>query len=55
MAAIANQGSNLQNSIFRLPGETFRVLKEKEKKQYGEYRTHRLVLKGAMIWESTKK
>jgi hypothetical protein len=27
------------------PGETFRVLKDKELKQYGEYRTRRLVLK----------
>jgi hypothetical protein len=27
------------------PGETLRVLKEKEEKQYGEYRTRRLVLK----------
>lgn len=27
-----------------LPGETFRVLKEKEEKQFGEYRTRRLVL-----------
>ena len=26
------------------PGETFRVLKEKEIKQFGEYRTRRLVL-----------
>jgi hypothetical protein len=26
------------------PGETFRVLKEKEEKQFGEYRTRRLVL-----------
>ena len=26
------------------PGETFHVLKEKEEKQYGEYRTRRLVL-----------
>jgi hypothetical protein len=26
------------------PGETFRVLKEKETRQYGEYRTGRLVL-----------
>jgi len=25
------------------PGETFRVLKEKETRQYGEYRTKRLV------------
>ena len=28
------------------PGETFRVLKEKEVKQFGEYRTQRLVLEG---------
>jgi hypothetical protein len=26
------------------PGETFRVLKEKEIRKYGEYRTNRLVL-----------
>ena len=26
------------------PGETFRVLKEKEQRQYGEYRTRRLIL-----------
>ncbi len=26
------------------PGETFRVLKDKEEKRYGEYRTRRLVL-----------
>jgi len=32
----------VQASTF--PGETFRVLKEKEIKQYGEYRTRRLVL-----------
>jgi hypothetical protein len=25
------------------PGETFRVFKEKEQQEYGEYRTHRLV------------
>ncbi len=30
------------------PGETFRVLKEKELRQYGEYRTQRLVLEA---WE----
>ncbi|MGQ9483111.1 MAG: hypothetical protein ACUVSZ_17295, partial [Chloroflexus sp.] len=30
------------------PGETFRVLKEKEQRQYGEYRTRRLVLEA---WE----
>ena len=26
------------------PGETFRVLKKKEERKYGEYRTRRLVL-----------
>ena len=30
------------------PGETFRVLKEKELRQFGEYRTRRLVLEA---WE----
>ena len=30
------------------PGETFRVLKEKEIKQFGEYRTRRLVLE---VWD----
>jgi hypothetical protein len=30
------------------PSETFRVLKEKEQRQYGEYRTRRLVLEA---WE----
>ena len=30
------------------PGETFRVLKDKEEKQFGEYRTRRLVLEA---WE----
>ncbi|MCC6447924.1 MAG: DUF433 domain-containing protein, partial [Chitinophagaceae bacterium] len=34
------------------PGETFRVLKEKEIKQYGEYRTRRLVLEA---WERLQK
>jgi hypothetical protein len=33
---------NSKRGIF--PGETFRVLKEKEEKQYSEYRTRRLVL-----------
>jgi len=32
----------------RFPGETFRVLKEKDLKRYGEYRTRRLVLEA---WE----
>lgn len=30
------------------PGKTFRVLKEKEVKQFGEYRTRRLVLD---VWD----
>jgi len=34
------------------PGETFRVLKEKELRQYGEYRTRRLVLEA---WERLKE
>ncbi|MFA6402886.1 MAG: DUF433 domain-containing protein [Salinivirgaceae bacterium] len=34
------------------PGETFRVLKEKEIKKYGEYRTRRLVLEA---WEKLEK
>lgn len=34
------------------PGETFRVLKEKEIKKYGEYRTRRLVLEA---WERMEK
>lgn len=34
------------------PGETFRVLKEKEIRQYGEYRTRRLVLEA---WERLQK
>jgi len=33
------------------PGETFRVLKEKELREYGEYRTRRLVLEA---WERLK-
>jgi len=31
-------------SMGRLPGETFCVLKEKELKEFGKYRTRRLVL-----------
>ncbi len=34
------------------PGETFRVLKEKEEKQYGEYPTRRLALEA---WEILSK
>jgi hypothetical protein len=32
--------------------ETFRVLKEKEEKQYGEYRTRRLVLEA---WDAVER
>jgi hypothetical protein len=32
------------SELFHFPGETFRVLKDKELRQYGEYRTRRLVL-----------
>ena len=34
------------------PGETFRVLKEKESRQFGEYRTRRLVLEA---WEKLRE
>jgi hypothetical protein len=34
--------------LFFFPGETFHVLKEKEQRQCGEYRTRRLVLEA---WE----
>ncbi len=34
------------------PGETFRVLKEKEQRQYGEYRTRRLILEAYAQLES---
>ncbi|MDW8077614.1 MAG: hypothetical protein RMJ16_01890 [Thermoguttaceae bacterium] len=38
------------------PGETFRVLKEKEIRQYGEYRTRRLVLEAwQRLEESTQR
>jgi hypothetical protein len=30
--------------VLYFPGETFRVLKEKKEREYGEYRTRRLVL-----------
>jgi hypothetical protein len=38
----AAYAKRLEQSTF--PGETFRVLKEKEIRQFGEYRTRRLVL-----------
>jgi hypothetical protein len=34
------------------PGETFRVLKEKEEREYGEYRTRRLVLEA---WDAMER
>lgn len=34
------------------PGETFRVLKEKEERLYGEYRTRRLVM---AAWDGERK
>ena len=34
------------------PGETFRVLKEKEQREYGEYRTRRLILE---VWNRLHK
>jgi hypothetical protein len=42
------------NGIYvpRFTGETFRVLKEKEEKQHGEYRTRRLILEA---WDRSEK
>jgi hypothetical protein len=51
LASVLKKGKG-DGSIFNkkfgpdFPGETFRVFKEKEEKQYGEYRTRRLVLEG---------
>jgi hypothetical protein len=39
-----NRVASIKKGGHDFPGETFRVLKEKEEKQYGEYRTRRLVL-----------
>ena len=38
--------------VLDFSGETFGVLKEKEEKQYGEYRTLRLVL---VAWDAIEK
>ena len=38
----------LPEAVEDFPGETFRVLKEKEERAYGEYRTRKLVLEA---WE----
>jgi hypothetical protein len=40
-----SQASNCQilDLIIDFPGELFRIVKEKEENQYGEYRTKRLV------------
>lgn len=34
-----------------IPGKTFRVLKEKDVKHFGEYRTRRLVLERWIRWK----
>jgi len=39
-------------SYFPLPSSVVRVLKEKEKKQFGEYRTRRLVLEA---WDKQER
>lgn len=45
MALTSSEFSKSQLSAASdFPGETFRVLKEKEIRAYGEYRTRRLVL-----------
>lgn len=41
-------GYDARRAASDFPGETFRILKEKEIRQYGEYRTRRLVLEA---WE----
>jgi len=46
----ATYAKRVQKSTF--PGDTFRVLKEKELRLYGEYRTRRLVLEA---WERLEK
>ncbi len=38
--------------LAKLSSETFRVLKDKEIRQYGEYRTRRLVLEA---WENLER
>ncbi len=46
------QGYAQRAAASDFPGETFRVLKEKEIKQFGEYRTRRLVLEA---WDRLEK
>jgi hypothetical protein len=36
-----NENNHRAQGMGLIPGETFRVLKEKEEKQFGEYRTRR--------------
>ncbi len=48
---LAPQGYAQRSAASDFPGETFRVLKDKENRQYGEYRTRRLVLEA---WERLK-
>lgn len=47
-APLDPQGYEQRRAASDFPGETFRVLKEKENRLYGEYRTRRLVLEA---WE----
>ena len=47
---LAGYAARVAASTF--PGETFRVLKEKELRQFGEYRTRRLVLEA---WENLER
>jgi len=46
--ALDSEGYAARVEASDFPGETFRVLKDKELREYGEYRTRRLVLEA---WE----
>jgi len=47
-----SQVPSIRNFDLDFNGETFRVLKEKEEKRYGEYRTRRLVLEAwDRLWQ----
>jgi len=51
---VIGNGFSFLNDVYGpyFPGESFRVLKEKEEKQYGEYRTRRLVLE---VWDRLER
>jgi hypothetical protein len=49
MVDIIPSGAILKKVSPDFPGETFHVLKEKEEREYGEYRTRRLVLE---VWDN---